>query len=81
MATYTIKIDEHHQSAEAFMAMIKALPFIEFMESKPEPSKSQKEIYYNPDFVRKIKKAEKRGEYTEIDIKDIWGSLSLKQKD
>jgi hypothetical protein len=33
---------------------------------------------YDPEFVASIKKAEKRGNYTEIDPKDIWGSLKLK---
>jgi hypothetical protein len=33
---------------------------------------------YNPDFVAMIKNAEKRGNYKEIDPKDVWGSLNLK---
>ncbi|MDB5125602.1 MAG: hypothetical protein JWP94_3731 [Mucilaginibacter sp.] len=33
---------------------------------------------YNPDFVAMVKKAEKRGNYKEIDPTDIWGSLGLK---
>ncbi|MDB5002458.1 MAG: hypothetical protein JWQ34_683 [Mucilaginibacter sp.] len=33
---------------------------------------------YDPDFVNMVKKAEKRGNYTEIDPKDVWGSLNLK---
>lgn len=33
---------------------------------------------YDPDFVAMVKKAEKRGNYTEVDPKDIWGSLNLK---
>ena len=33
---------------------------------------------YDSDFVSMIKKAEKRGKYTEVDPKDVWGSLKLK---
>lgn len=33
---------------------------------------------YNPDFVSMIKKAEKAGNYKDIDPNDIWGSLNLK---
>jgi hypothetical protein len=33
---------------------------------------------YDADFVTMVKKAEKRGNYTEIDPKDVWGSLNLK---
>jgi hypothetical protein len=31
---------------------------------------------YDPDFVAKVKKAEKRGNYKELDSNDLWGSLS-----
>ncbi|MGY3213349.1 DUF2683 family protein [Mucilaginibacter sp. HD30] len=33
---------------------------------------------YDPEFVSMIKKAQKSGKYTEIDPKDVWGSLGLK---
>lgn len=33
---------------------------------------------YDPDFVAMVKKAEKRGNFTEIDPNDVWGSLKLK---
>ncbi len=33
---------------------------------------------YDPDFVAMVKKAEARGNYTEIDPNDVWGSLNLK---
>jgi hypothetical protein len=33
---------------------------------------------YDPDFVAMIKTAEKRGNYKEIDPKNVWGSLNLK---
>jgi hypothetical protein len=32
---------------------------------------------YDPDFVTMIKKAEKRGNYKDIDPDNIWGSLNL----
>jgi hypothetical protein len=37
-----------------------------------------KESPYDPDFVAMVKKAEKRGNYKEIDANDVWGSLNLK---
>ena len=33
---------------------------------------------YDPDFVAMVKKAEKRGNYKDVDPNDIWGSLNLK---
>ncbi|HEY8928368.1 MAG TPA: DUF2683 family protein [Mucilaginibacter sp.] len=33
---------------------------------------------YDPEFVSMVKKAEKRGNYKEVDANDIWGSLNLK---
>jgi len=33
---------------------------------------------YDPEFVAKIKQAEKRGSYVEVDPNDVWGSLGLK---
>jgi hypothetical protein len=33
---------------------------------------------YDPDFVAMIKKAEKAGNYKDIDPNDIWGSLNSK---
>ena len=33
---------------------------------------------YDSDFVAMVKKAEKRGNYTEVDPNDVWGSLNLK---
>ncbi|RYU90254.1 hypothetical protein EWM62_12040 [Mucilaginibacter terrigena] len=33
---------------------------------------------YDPEFVAIVKKASKSGNYTEVDPKDVWGSLNLK---
>lgn len=33
---------------------------------------------YRQEFVSKIKEAEKRGKYKDVDVNDIWGSLNLK---
>jgi hypothetical protein len=38
----------------------------------------QEKSPYNPEFVKKIRKAEKRGEYKEINPNDVWGSLGLR---
>ena len=40
--------------------------------------KKEEKSPYDPEFVARIKKAEKRGNYTDIDVNDIWGSLNLK---
>ncbi|HWZ34629.1 MAG TPA: DUF2683 family protein [Mucilaginibacter sp.] len=59
----------HPQNAEqlkALKAVAKALKIS--VETSP----------YDPDFVAMVKKAAKRGNYTEIDPNDVWGSLNLK---
>ena len=33
---------------------------------------------YDPEFVAMVKKAEKNGNYKEVDPNDVWGSLNLK---
>ena len=33
---------------------------------------------YDPEFVAMVKKAEKTGNYKEVDPNDVWGSLNLK---
>ena len=61
----------HPKSKEqvlALKAVAKALKIS--VETKKSP--------YDPDFVAMVKKAEKRGNYKEIDPNDIWGSLNLK---
>ena len=33
---------------------------------------------YDPEFVAMVKKAGKKGNYTEVNPNDVWGSLGLK---
>jgi len=74
MATLTLKINEKSKAGKAILAMIDALTEkprsgVEVVEEKSP---------YDPEFVKKIKDAVKRGKYTEIDPNDVWGSLGLK---
>ncbi len=74
----TIKIDMRTKPAKAFFRYLKALPFVEVKEQGV--SKSKTESPYNPDFVKKIRRAEKqvkKGDYTVIDPNDVWGGLGL----
>lgn len=43
-----------------------------------EASSETEESHYNPEFVKMVLDAEKRGNYTTLDPNDIWGSLGLK---
>lgn len=78
MTTFTIKINEKTKAGKAFRAMtetfLKNAKGIEIIEN---PSETEEEVY-DPEFVKKIKDAEKRGNYTTLDPNDIWGSLGLK---
>lgn len=44
-----------------------------------EAVETKEESPYNLEFVEKILKAEKRGNYKTIDPDDVWGSLGLKE--
>jgi hypothetical protein len=73
MQTITIKINERSKAGIAFQKMLEILetqPGIEVVNEDRSP--------YNPEFVKKIKAAEKRGSYKEINPNDVWGSLGLK---
>jgi hypothetical protein len=43
-----------------------------------ETSTQKEDEIYNPEFVKMIKDADKRGNFKTIDPNDIWGSLGLK---
>ena len=72
METITIKIDKRTKAGKAFKAMLDAVyskqTGIEVLEE---------ESPYNPDFVKKIRRAEKQKGIV-IDTKDVWGSLGLR---
>jgi hypothetical protein len=72
METITLKINKRSKAGKAFNTLLQVFlnqPGIEIIEEKSP---------YNSGFVKKIKQAEKQGIYTEINPKDVWGSLGLK---
>ncbi|MCI9843978.1 DUF2683 family protein [Flavobacterium pectinovorum] len=77
----TIKINERTKSGKAFMAMFdaffKGVEGIEVIETASEKTKKS-ESPYDPEFVKMVLDSEKRGKYTEVDPKNVWGSLGLK---
>ena len=73
MTTITIKINERTKVGKAFMALIEAFS----KEKKGIEIVSEEKSPYNPEFVAKIRRAEKQ-ESIPLDTKDIWGSLELK---
>jgi hypothetical protein len=81
MTTITLKINERTKAGKAFLEMTQVLvndsKGIEIIETNSKKLNVE-ENPYNPEFVKMILKAEKRGDYTEINPKDIWGSLGLK---
>ncbi|MDR7208878.1 DUF2683 family protein [Flavobacterium piscis] len=85
MTTITIKINERTKTGKAFMALLseaftKGDDGVEIVETDSKKLKKEKSIY-SPEFIAKIKKAEKNiknGETTTLNPDDIWGSLGLK---
>jgi hypothetical protein len=72
MQTITIKINERSKAGIALKKMLEILetqPGVQIVEEERSP--------YNPEFVKKIKAAEKQKGIV-IDTNDIWGSLGLK---
>ncbi|MFI5140333.1 MAG: DUF2683 family protein [Sphingobacteriales bacterium] len=76
MTTITIKIDEKKKAGKTLLELIdffntKGKKVVEVVEEKG---------HYDAKFVKKIKESEKQikeGKYTEIDPKNVWGSLGL----
>jgi hypothetical protein len=64
----TIQVKETSTQAKSFIEYAKTLPFVKIEEESP----------YDPKFVKKIKDAEKKGKYIEIDPNNLWESLGLK---
>ena len=74
MATITLKINEKTTAGKAIKKMLLALvtmPEVEII-------KEEKEEYYNPEFVKMIKKSAASKKRYKVDTDDIWGSLGLK---
>lgn len=82
MKTLIIRINERSKAGKAFMRMaeteFKHAKGIEFIDVPSKLEAKDEKIQYNLEFVAKILKAEKRGEYTRLDPNDIWGSIMSK---
>ncbi|WKL45879.1 hypothetical protein Q1W71_13015 [Flavobacterium pectinovorum] len=80
MKTLTVKINERTKIGKAFIAMFdsfKGVDGIEIIETDSKKAKKKDDVY-NPEFVKMVLDSAKRGDYTEVDPKDVWGSLGLK---
>ena len=81
MTTLTIKINERSKKGKAFLEFAKTFfdegKDVEIIESDSKKSKKEESLY-NPEFVKMVLDAEKRGNYTTLDPNDVWGSLGLK---
>lgn len=67
----TITVNKRTKAGKALLELAKLLSISNkgvIIEESP----------YNPEFVKKIIEAEKRGNYKTIDPNDVWGSLGLK---
>lgn len=72
MTKITLKINERTKVGKSFMAFIEA-----FSKKEKGVEIISEEGQYNPDFVSKIKRAEKQ-KSIKVNPNDIWGSLGLK---
>ena len=81
MTTITIKINEKSKKGKAFLEFARTF-FANEKDVIVTESKDEKvgveETPYNPEFVKMVLEADKRGNYTTLDPTDIWGSLELK---
>ncbi len=67
----TIEIDSRRKEAKAFLEYIKSLSFISFPKNEQTPK-------YNPQFVQKLKEAEKeveKGNTFRINPDNVWESI------
>lgn len=74
MTTLKIKINERSKAGSELLSVLEAFA----KKSGVTVVKEDEEAPYNPEFVKMVLDAAKRGEYTEVDTNDIWGSLGLK---
>lgn len=73
MSTFTIQINENSDAGKTFKQLI------EYFKNQAGIKVTENEVEiespYDPEFVKMINDAEKRGNYTEINPNDIWGSI------
>jgi len=82
MTTVTLKINERTKAGKALMAILsetfrKSTDGVEIVETDSKKLIKEKNSY-NPEFVKMVLESAERGEYKEVDPKDVWGSLGLK---
>jgi hypothetical protein len=73
MATITIKINERTRYGKALLELIKV-----GIEENKGVEVIENQSPYNPEFVAMVKKAAASKNRTEINPKDVWGSLGLR---
>jgi len=74
MTTLTVKINERTKAGSELLAVLKAFA----KKSGVKVVKEEEDAPYDPEFVKMVLDAAEKGEYTEVDPKDVWGSLGLK---
>lgn len=71
MVTLTLKINERSNVGKSLMS---------FLQSISKESKSvevvEEKSPYNPEFVKRIKKAQKSGKYKVVNPNNLWESIS-----
>jgi len=73
MAIITLKINERTKAGQIFLAFVN-----QFVLTHKSVEVVEEKSPYDPEFVKKIKKAQKRADYIEVNPNDVWGSLGLK---
>lgn len=73
MSTITLKINERNKAGKALKALIDALAGNE--DAVVEIIKEDKEVTYNPDFVKKIKDSYANDKRTKINTNDLWENI------
>ena len=79
----TITINERTKAGKILLELAKILSLsnkgVQISENGSKmPTTAKEKSPYNPRFVAKIKRAEKRGDFTKIDPNDLWESIMLK---
>lgn len=70
MTTITVKINERTKAGKTLKSLIEL-----FSKENKGVEIVENESPYDPEFVKKILDADKRGKFTEINPKDVWGSI------
>lgn len=71
METITLKINTNSKAGKALKTML------EFFSKQPGIEIVEEKSPYDPEFVKKIRRAEKQKGIV-INTEDVWGSLGLK---